>query len=170
MKQLLIAAGEMTMLDKIHLTDIAENYIPFLRDRDTGRELRKKYKLEMEINYMLFIKKVKNGEIGWVVYLLDDEKINPTEQNIVKILFANKQVDTIAQDNNVIIWAVDHEYTEIVKLLLADKRVDPAAQNNWAIIWAAEYGKTDVVKLLLADERIQNRLSKKDISKYSNMK
>lgn len=72
----------------------------------------------------------------------------------VKILFADKQVDPSAKDNEAIRWAARDGYLEIVKVLLADKRVDPSAKTNSAIRWAAENGHLEVVKILIQDPRV----------------
>src|SRR3990170_2153039 len=70
---------------------------------------------------------------------------------VVKLLLQDLRVDPSDQSNDAIIWASQSGHVEIVKLLLQDPRVDPSGKDNKAIGFAISLGHIEVVKLLLQD-------------------
>ena len=100
----------------------------------------------------------KYGHVGIVEYLLNFNRVNPSNNNT-----ANTTVDPSADDNYAIQKyainysigkASEHGHIDICKMLLADPRVDPSAGKNYAMGKASEKGHVNIVKLLLADPRV----------------
>ena len=108
----------------------------------------------------------KNGHIEIVKILLQDKRVDPTDNwairiasqfghiEIVKILLEDKRVDPSADDNYAIQYASQNGHTAVVKLLLHDDRVNPAVCNNYSIKSAIENGYTETIKILLQDKRV----------------
>jgi len=128
MRQLMIASSETQWLDSVDLSDNFDDYIPFLRDRETGRKLRKRYKANIEITQQLFKENVEYGKVGWVIWMLDDERVDPVDGTNAMIRFVD-----------------GHSHTDVLKTLHADELVHPAAENNEAIRWTARNGRTNVL-------------------------
>ena len=104
------------------------------------------------------------GSVEMVDWLLQDPRVDPSEQNNRTIIKASKcghvavvdkllqdpRVDPSDQNNCAISWASYYGYVAVVARLLQDPRVDPTANNNEAIRIANQYGHVAVVELLQA--------------------
>ena len=67
--------------------------------------------------------------------------------DVVELLLEDERVDPI-DDNYVIIIASTEGHTDVVKLLLEDGRANPSDRDNLAIKYASQNGHTDIVQLL----------------------
>src|SRR3972149_2705194 len=74
---------------------------------------------------------------------------------VVKLLLQDTRVDPSDQNNAAILLASGSGHIEVVKLLLQDTRVDPSDQNNLAFRWASQKGYVKIVELLLQDPRVK---------------
>lgn len=119
----------------------------------------------MAHNNLLIINACCNGQKEIVKLLLNDPRVDPSDQNnkaimqssdeeIIKMLLNDPRVDPSDQNNRLFIDMCSKGYTEIVKLLLDDERINPSAQNNGAIMEACWYGRSDVIELLLNSDRV----------------
>src|SRR5690606_28065679 len=91
----------------------------------------------------------RNGHAAVVRMLLQDERIDPSDEN-----------------NEAIQMASSRGHFCIVRLLLQDGRTDPSTDSDWALRQAFDHGHDDVVRLLLQDERISH--SPAAMVKHSN--
>ena len=123
-----------------------------------------------------FNKAITSNDIKKVKLLLNDPRVDPSNDNnlplclavkknhidIVKLLLKNDRfVSLISETNDPISIASQHGYIEILELLLKDKRIDPSDYENFAVAIASENGHINVVQLLLNDKRV-------DPSDYKN--
>src|SRR3990172_5141711 len=76
---------------------------------------------------------------------------------MIKILLQDIKVDPSDQHNIAIIWASIKGLLDVAKLLLQDPRVDPSDQGDRAIILARNNRHIKVVELLLQDPRVKNK-------------
>src|SRR3990167_9224825 len=114
----------------------------------------------------------KNGRLDIVERLLEDQRVDPSDQNNISIIFASEnghldvverllqdeRVDPSSQDNQSIILASENGHLGVVERLLQDRRVDPSDQNNEALRVSLEYKK--VANLLLNNINVRNHLIK----------
>ena len=119
----------------------------------------------------LFHTVCRHSKIEMIKILLQDIKVDPSDQHniaiiwasikglldVAKLLLQDPRVDPSDQHNDAIIFASKYGHIKIVKLLLQDPRVDPSDQNNWSIRWASTNGHTEIFKLLLQDPRVKER-------------
>ena len=76
--------------------------------------------------------------------------------NVVKLLLEDNRVNPADDNNSAIQWASKKGHYNVVKLLLRDNSINPADDNNWAIQLASRYGHYNVVKLLSKNNRVIN--------------
>ena len=89
------------------------------------------------------IRAVQYGKTDIVKLLLDDHRVNPSDQK-----------------NKLIIYAAQGGRIQIVKLLLADPRVNPIDENNRAIKEAVKLYQENTIKILLSDPRVAKACKK----------
>lgn len=111
------------------------------------------------------------GELKDYILLGDYIRRNKSLQFLE--LLKTTQLDPSFDENLPIRWASGDGYTEIVRILLNDPRVDPSAApmsspDRSSIRVASEYGHIEIVRLLLNDPRVRDKLSDREINKYTN--
>jgi ankyrin repeat protein len=119
---------------------------------------------EEKKNFFDFMRSIQQGDIDRVVYYLQNELVDPSNDydsaiteacfrghtEIVRLLLKDERVDPTVDDGICIYLASLNGHTGVVQLLLKDERIDPF-YHGVAFLTASKHGRTNVVKLLLEE-------------------